>query len=181
MPRMLVRSAATFGSPVARPRIPSPSQRPVDRVDARPPHRVHAMGERVQSGRYGHLSGKGGEERGVVDDRGRQDPPIHPGGLGLAFGQAPDVGGLGAGVGGRYGDNRQAGGQRDGLGQSRGRAAAHTHQHVGIRGCGGLAGPLCDRDRDVHDHLVVALHDQYLLRDRVRELRLAVGGDQHHP
>jgi hypothetical protein len=153
----------------------------VDRVGAWPPHGVHAVRHRVEAAGHGHPAGQRGEQAGVVDDRRGQDLVVHAGGLGLALGQAPHVGGLGAGVRGGYGDDRQAGGHRNGLGQTRGRAAADADQDVRARVGRRLAGSSRDLDRYVHHDLLVTHHDRDLLGDRVGQLLLAVRRDQHDP
>lgn len=154
-------------------------QRPVDRIGSRPPHRVHAVRHRVQAAGDGHLAGQGGEQTGVVDDRGGQHLVVHTGGLGLAFGQAPHVGRLGARVGGGHRDDRQPGGQRHRLGQPRGRAAADADQDVRTRVDRRPERSPRDLDRYVHHDFFVTQDDRDLLGDRVGQLLLAVRRDQH--
>ena len=99
-------------------------QRRVNRVGLRPPEGIDAVGHAVEPGGHGHLYRQREHERGVVDHGLRQHAGVHAGGLAPGLGQAPDVGGLGAGVGGGHRDDGDAGGQRHCLGQSGGGAAA---------------------------------------------------------
>ena len=86
-------------------------------------------------------TGSDSGQRGVVDDRAGQHPRVDAGGLACALGQPPDVGGLGPGVRGRHRDDRQAGGERDRLGQAGGRAAADADERVDAVLGGGRRGP----------------------------------------
>ena len=111
---------------------PLGSQRLVDRVGARRPHRVDAVGQRVEPGGHAQVDRQRDHQRGVVDDRAGQDLRVHPGRLGRVLGQAPHVGGLRAGVRGGHRDDRQAAGQGHRLRQAGRRSAADTDEDVDL-------------------------------------------------
>ena len=75
----------------------------------------------------------------------------------------------------------QAGRHRDRLGQARRRAAADAHQDVDVVAGGRCAGPLGHLDRDVHHHVVVTQRHGDVLGDRVGQVHLGLGRDQHDP
>nr|WP_236554357.1 hypothetical protein [Nocardioides sp. AX2bis] len=152
-----------------------------DGVAAGRPERVDAVGQRVEAAGDGEVDGEADRELGVVDDHPGQDDGVGAGGLGAALGEAPDGRGLRAGVGGGDRDDREAGGQRDRLGQPGGRAAADAEDEVGVHVGGQPAGGLRHLDRDVGADAGEACGDGEVGGERVGETGLGLGAGQQHP
>lgn len=156
-------------------------ERAVDRVGPRRPHRVDAVRQGVEATGDAHLDRQRHGERGVVHDRAWEHRAIGAGALASVPGEAPHVGGLGAGVRRRHGDDRQAGGEGDGLGQPGRRAAADGDEGVHVVHASDATRVLGDRGRHVHRDPVVPHRDGKPVGDPVRHRLLGLGGDHHEP
>ncbi len=89
---------------------------------------------------------------------------------------------LRTGVGRRDGDDRQAGGQRDSLGQTGRRAAADADTIASTSwSAAAVPGALGDLDRHVHDDLVVPVHNRQAARHTLSQLSLRLARDHHQP
>ena len=117
----------------------------------------------------------------VVDHRSGQDPVVDAGGLPTLFGDSPDGRGLGSGVGGRNGDDRQAGRERDRLGEARRRSPSDTHQGVDGIGGSGVPGALGHGQRHVTDDLIVEDRHRQLSGDLPGEPDAVRARDHHDP
>jgi hypothetical protein len=143
-----------------------PRQRTAQRRDAFLRHQVHDRvafdrieplgGMRDGIDAAGHAQGhrqRHGQLR-VVDDHARQHAQVAAGLLQATLGDAVDRRHLAAGIGGRDGQDRQAGIERDGLAQARGGSAANGYRAIGAqpaRQFPGLAGGL---DRHMHHRAI---------------------------
>ena len=167
-------------------------QRAAQRGDAFLRHQVHdririggveafgRMRDGVDAARHAHADRQAHREFWVVDHGARQHLEVLAGLLHAGLGDAVDRRHLGARVGGRNGQDRQARVERNGLAQSGGRTAADGHGAVGAQALRHRAG--FTRRLDGHVHHRAVEHAGRVRAQHVGDalgLRALLGRGQH--
>ena len=112
----------------------------IDRISLGRPEGIHAVGHGIEHTGHSQIPGQGGHQISIIDNSCGQHPVIQTGAFAALFCHSPHVGGLRAGIGGGYRNDRNGSLQGNGLGQPGGGTTTDGHNQINIRPTGCCCG-----------------------------------------